>query len=102
MDEKKIISLSNDIVSAIVDFSMGKGKIISKVPRTVANKLANDEDLFEKVKQCYVEYLATVDNKMDEAHEVKRLTDFRYRLVEIYTATESESQIDSNSEIPEE
>ncbi|MBR4452817.1 MAG: hypothetical protein IKS33_01000 [Bacteroidales bacterium] len=50
MDEKQVFKLSNLIVTAIVAFSMGKGKMVSLIPKTVANKLSKDADLFEKVK----------------------------------------------------
>ena len=98
MDEKQVFKLSNLIVAAIVAFSMGKGKMGSLIPKTVANKLSKDADLFEKVKKCYVEYLSMVDNKVDESFEVKRLTDFRYRIVEIYTASVPIDQINLDVE----
>ena len=90
MDEKKIIKITNEIVSAIADFSIGKGKVMSLVPGSVAKKLYNDEELFEKLKNCYIEYLKTVDNHIDETAEIKRLTDFRYQLLEIYTGGDGE------------
>ncbi len=39
-----------------------------------------------------------VDNKVDESFEVKRLTDFRYRIVEIYTASVPIDQINLDVE----
>ena len=84
MDEKKIIKLSNEIVSTIVDISLGEGKVKSIVPQSVANILSKDVNLFNSLKECYIEYLSTVDNKIDETSELKKLTEFRYQLVEIF------------------
>ncbi|MCR5550393.1 MAG: hypothetical protein K6F40_05620 [Bacteroidales bacterium] len=96
MDEKSIIKLSESIVSAIVDFSMGKGKMLSLVPGSAAKKLASDTELFNKLKECYIKYLSSVDNKIDESAEVKRLIDFRYELVEIFNQTVPEGEVTGN------
>lgn len=96
MDEKSIIKLSESIVSAIVDFSMGKGKMLSLVPGSAAKKIASDAELFNKLKECYIKYLSSVDNKIDESAEVKRLIDFRYELVEIFNQTVPEGEITEN------
>ena len=100
MDEKKVIKLTDMIVESIVDFSMGKGKLKAMVPNSVAKKMANDPELFEQLKQCYVEYLTSVDNKIDETSEVKRLTDFRYNLLDIYNQNvpAGESDVDLDAE----
>lgn len=82
MDEKKIISLSEDIVTAIVDISMGKSKF--SLTNSVLKTLSNNPILFDSVKNCYIEYLGTIDSKIDETVEVKKLSDFRYKLVDIY------------------
>lgn len=96
MDEKSIIKLSESIVSAIVDFSMGKGKMLSLIPGSVAKKLATDTELFNKLRDCYINYLSSVDNKIDESAEVKHLIDFRYELVEIFNQTVPEGEITEN------
>ena len=93
MDEKKIISLSDEIVSNIVDFSLGKGKVKAIIPKSVAKKMSSDDELFEKLKQCYIEYLSTVDNKVNDSTEVKRLSDFRFRLVDIFNSTVPEGEV---------
>ncbi len=82
MDEKKIISLSEDIVNAIVDISMGKSKF--SLTSTVLKVLSNNPALFDSVRNCYMEYLGTIDSKIDETMEVKKLSDFRYKIVDIY------------------
>ncbi len=99
MDEKKIISLSDEIVGNIVDFSLGKGKVKAMIPKSVAKKMANDDELFEKLKQCYIEYLSTIDNKIDNSSEVKRLSDFRFRLVDIFNDSVPENEVSLDEEL---
>ena len=82
MDEKKIIVMSESIVNAIVDISMGKSKF--SLTNTVLKKLSNNPTLFENVRNCYIEYLGTIEDKIDTTMEVKRLSDFRYKIVDIY------------------
>lgn len=94
MDEKKIIKLSNEIVETLMDFSLGEGKVRSLIPGSVAKKLSSDEELFNKLKECYIDYLAKVDNKIDDTTELKRLTDFRYQLIEIYNSDKAEEMED--------
>lgn len=93
MDEKKIIRLSDEIVNNIAAFSIGKGKIKALIPNSVAKRMAADKDLFEKLKNCYINYLSTIDNKIDETSEVKKLTDFRYSLVEIFNEAVPENEV---------
>lgn len=82
MDEKKIIIMSESIVNAIVDISMGRSKF--SLTNTVLKKLSNNPLLFERVRDCYIEYLGTIESKIDETMEVKKLSDFRYKIVDIY------------------
>lgn len=96
MDEKKLISLTDDIVDAIVDISIGRGKMKAVMPGTITKKLVNDETLFLRLKKCLINYLSEVENKIDEMSELKRLSEFRYELHSIYSGETSE---DIDSEI---
>lgn len=82
MDEKKVIIMSESIVNAIVDISMGRSKF--SLTNTILKQLSNNPPLFESVRNCYVRYLGTIEDKIDTTMEVKRLSDFRYEIVEIY------------------
>lgn len=53
MDEKKLISLTDDIVDAIVDISIGRGKMKAVMPGTITKKLVNDETLFLRLKKLW-------------------------------------------------
>jgi len=65
-----------------VDISMGRSKF--SLTNTVLKKLSNNPALFENVRNCYIEYLGTIEDKIDTTMEVKRLSDFRYEIVDIY------------------
>lgn len=94
MDEKKLISLTDDIVDAIVDISIGRGKMKAVMPGTITKKLVNDETLFLRLKKCLINYLSEVENKIDDMSELKRLSEFRYELHSIYSG-ETGEDIDS-------
>lgn len=96
MDEKSILKLSENIVYTIVDISMGRGKMMGLIPGSVAKKLATDTELFNKLRDCYINYLSSVDNKIDESAEVKHLTDFRYELVDIFNQIVPEGEVTEN------
>ena len=82
MDEKKIINLSEEIVYAITDICMGKSK--SGLINSVHKTLSKDQLLFSQLRDAYVNYLQSIDGKVDEVMEVKALSDFRYGIVDIY------------------
>lgn len=88
MDEKNLISLTDDIVAAIVDISMGKGKLKAMIPGSVTRKLLKDVKLFNSLKKCYINYLSGVENLIDDRNELKLLFEFRYHLEAIYNGGE--------------
>lgn len=86
MEEKQIISKTDDIVEAIVNISLGKSSFLSKLPGSLVNFLTKEENavVFMKLKQCYIEYLAEVDSRIENSSDVKRLSDFRFKLYSLY------------------
>lgn len=86
MDEKKIIGLAEEIVNAVVDISLGKSKF--SLTNSVLKVLSKNPELFDSIRNCYVEYLGAIDNKIDETTEVKKLSDFRYKIVELYESAQ--------------
>lgn len=96
MDEKKIIELSGEIVNAIVDLSLGKGSLLDKVGKGMVSKLV-DHPKFEEIKQCYIDYLSEITDKVDSASELKRLTDFRYAIVRLYQNEEANEDAETEA-----
>lgn len=90
MEEKKLISLTDEIVDAIVNISMGKGKMKAMIPGSAAKKIINDEELFKSLKECYINYLSSVTGKIDDRDELRNLSDFRYELEALYNDEEVE------------
>lgn len=103
MDEKKLISLTDEIVDALVNISMGRGKMKALIPGSVTRKLVKDEALFNSVKECYINYLSGVFGKIDDREELKTLSDFRYELESIYNGGDGTNEkIVENEETTEE
>lgn len=81
MNEKDIKELSENIVESIVALSLGKepGLISGKVFKTISQ-----HPRYEEMKKLYIEFLSGFDGKYETTAEVKRLTDFRFNLVQLY------------------
>jgi len=104
MTEKEIISKSDDIIEALVAISLGKGNILAKVPGSMTRFLtkAENHDIFESLKQCYIDYLSEVDSLINDMDEVKRLSDFRYELVNIYSNNSTDAMTEEEISTEEE
>ncbi|NBR13031.1 MAG: hypothetical protein EBQ94_05320 [Flavobacteriales bacterium] len=83
MDEKELIELSDEIVHALMKLSMGEkpgflaGGVYKKLP---------NHPRFEEIKHCYCEHLKQFKGAYDNSVELKTLTDFRFKIVDLYTA----------------
>lgn len=83
MDEKELLELSEEIVMALVKLSMGEkpGFLSGGVYKKLASHYR-----FNEIKACYIEHLGQFKGTYENAQELKSLTDFRYRIVEIYNS----------------
>lgn len=81
MNEKEIKELSDDIIEAIVSLSLGRepNLISGKIFKTIS-KHAN----YESMKNLYIEYLTSFDGRFDTTDEIKKLSDFRFALADLY------------------
>jgi len=81
MNEKEIKELSENIVESIVDLSLGKepNLISGKIFKTIAQ-----HPKYEDIKKLYIEFLAGFYGKYETPDEIKKLMDFRFRIVELY------------------
>ena len=83
MDEKELIELSDELVHAITKLSLGEKP--GFLSGSVYKKLSNHTN-FGEIKQCYIEHLQTFKGTYDNSIELKKLTDFRYKIVELFNA----------------
>lgn len=81
MNEKKLKEEAEKIVDAFISLSIGKEPHL--LSNTVFKKLA-DHPNFELIKQEIVNYLSWFTGKVVDKNEIKRLSDFRFRIYELY------------------
>jgi hypothetical protein len=81
MDEKELIELSDELVNAITKLVLGEKP--GFLSGTIFKKLAT-HPRFMEMKQLYCDLLLSFDGNYSDAAELKKLTDFRYNLVELY------------------
>ncbi len=85
MDEKELLELSDEIVNAMTKLVLGEKP--GFLSGTVFKKLAS-HSRFNEMKQLYCELLQTFDGTYSDATELKKLTDFRYKLVELFQSAQ--------------
>jgi len=83
MDEKELIELSDELVQGLTKLSLGEKP--GFLAGSVFKKL-NNHSQFEAIKQCYIDHLSEFKGSYDNAFELKKLTDFRYKIVELFNA----------------
>lgn len=81
MDEKELIELSDELVNALTKLVLGEKP--GFLSGNVFKKLAS-HPRFSEMKQLYCELLMSFDGNYSDATELKKLTDFRYKIVELY------------------
>ena len=92
-NEKKIKEQAETIVESIVALSLGKepGMFSNSVFKSIA-----DHPKYYEIRQMIVNHLQHFDGKTNTAEEWKTLSDFRFKLVDLYNnawqACESETQ----------
>lgn len=81
MNEKEIKELSENIIESIVNLSLGKEPnfISGKVFKTITQ-----HPKYNEIKKLYIDYLADFDGKYETPDELKKLTDFRFSLYQLY------------------
>jgi hypothetical protein len=83
MEEKDIIELSNEIVDSLTKLSLGEK------PGLISNKIfksLTDHVNFITIKQLYADFLINDFNgQYSSSESLKKLTEFRYKLVELYS-----------------
>lgn len=83
MDEKELIELSEELVLGITKLSLGEKP--GFLSGSIYKKLSSHTN-FQAIKQCYIEHLMDFKGSYENATELKKLTDFRYRIVELFNA----------------
>jgi len=80
-NEKKIKELTENIVESIISLSLGKQPNL--LSNSVYKFIANHPNYLQ-IRQLVVEYLQNFDGKVETAEEWKKLTDFRFNIIDLY------------------
>lgn len=82
INEKKLKETAENIVESVAALSLGKEP--SLLSNSVFKSISTHEN-FQQIKQLVVDYLQTFDGKLETAEELRALTDFRFKIVELYS-----------------
>jgi hypothetical protein len=81
MDEKELIELSDEIIDALTKLAMGAkpGFLSGSVYKNLAT-----HSKFTDMKALYCNFLSEFDGSYSEPAKLKKLTDFRFSLIELF------------------
>lgn len=81
MDEKELIELSDEIIDALTKLAMGAkpGFLSGSVYKNLSSHAK-----FSEIKQLYCNFLTEFDGGYSEPAKLKKLTDFRFGIIELY------------------
>ena len=81
MNEKEIKELTENIVESIVSLSLGKE------PNLLSNTVFKNiykHPKYNEIKKLYIIFLTDFDGKYETPDELKKLIDFRFKLIQLY------------------
>jgi hypothetical protein len=81
MDEKELMELSEEILQALTKLVMGGSP--GFLSNSVFKNLASHKH-FEEIKSLYSSFIVSFEGQYNNASELKKLSDFRYKIVELY------------------
>lgn len=81
MDEKELMELSEEIIESLTKLVLGESP--GFLSNSVFKKL-NSNKHFNEIKSLYSSFIDSFEGKYNDASELKKLSDFRYKIVELY------------------
>ncbi len=81
MDEKELIELSDEIIDSLTKLVMGE--TAGFLSNSVYKKLSTHKN-FDEIKAAYAKLINTFDGSYKDTTVLKKLTDFRFKIVELY------------------
>ena len=82
MNEKEIKDKAEQIVEALIDLSLGKEP--NMLSNEAFRKLSKHPN-FDEIRNLLISYLQQFDGKLDSTEEIKRLFDFRIKIVDLFS-----------------
>ena len=81
MDEKELMELSEEIIESLTKLVLGESP--GFLSNSVFKKL-NSNKHFNEIKSLYSSFIFSFDGQYNDVSELKKLSDFRYKIVELY------------------
>ena len=81
MDEKELMELSEEIIESLTKLVLGESP--GFLSNSVFKKL-NSNKHFNEIKSLYSTFIFSFDGQYNDVSELKKLSDFRYKIVELY------------------
>jgi poly-beta-hydroxyalkanoate depolymerase len=81
MDEKELMELSEEIIESLTKLVLGESP--GFLSNSVFKKL-NSNKHFDEIKALYSSFIVSFEGQYNDASELKKLSDFRYKIVELY------------------
>lgn len=81
MDEKELMELSEEIIESLTKLVLGESP--GFLSNSVFKKL-NSNKHFNEIKSLYSSFIDSFEGQYNDASELKKLSDFRYKIVELY------------------
>ena len=81
MDEKELMELSEEIIDSLTKLILGESP--GFLSNSVFKKLNSNKN-FDEIKSLYSSFIISFEDQYKDATELKKLSDFRYKIVELY------------------
>ena len=81
MDEKELMELSEEIIDSLTKLVLGESP--GFLSNSVFKKLNSNKN-FDEIKSLQSSFIISFEDQYKDAPELKKLSDFRYKIVELY------------------
>jgi len=81
MNEDELMELSEEIIESLTNLVLGESP--SFLSNSVFKKLNSNKN-FDEIKSLYSKFIISFEGEYKDASELKKLSDFRYKIVELY------------------
>ena len=81
MDEDELMELSEEIIESLTKLVLGDSP--GFLSNSVFKKLNSNKN-FDEIKSLYSKFIVSFEGQYKDATELKKLSDFRYKIVELY------------------
>ena len=81
MNEDNIMELSEEIIQSLTKLVLGESP--GFLSNSVFKNLASHKH-FKEIKSIYSNFIDSFEGEYKDATELKKLTDFRFKIVELY------------------